>query len=78
VPPHGLVVVEGVYLLRPQLRPVWDLAVFVEVPRDIRAARQHARGQNDVGWIERWMAAEDYYEQLLDPAGLADLVVPGG
>jgi uridine kinase len=77
VAPRGMVVVEGVYLLRPELRPVWDLTVFVEVPRDIRAARLHARGQNDPGWIERWMAAEDYYEQVLDPAGVADIVVPG-
>jgi uridine kinase len=77
VAPHGLVVVEGVYLLRPQLRRAWDLSVFVEVPRDLRAARLHARGQNEPGWIERWMAAEDYYEQVHDPAGLADLVVPG-
>ena len=77
VAPHGLVVVEGVYLLRPLLRRAWDLAVFVEVPRDVRAARLHARGQDDPGWIERWMAAEDYYEQVHDPAGVADLVVPG-
>jgi uridine kinase len=77
VTPHGVVVVEGVYLLRPELRPAWDVTVFVEVPRDVRAARLHARGQNDAGWIDRWMAAEDYYEQVLDPAGLADLVVPG-
>jgi phosphoribulokinase len=77
VPPHGPILVEGVYLLRPQLLWAWDLTVYVEVPRGIRAARLHARGENDAGWIERWMAAEDYYEQVLDPAGLADLVVPG-
>ena len=77
VAPHGLVVMEGVYLLRPQLRWAWDLTVFVEVPRDLRAARLQARGQNEAGWIERWMAAEDYYEQAHDPAGVADLVVPG-
>jgi uridine kinase len=77
VAPHGLVVVEGVYLLRPQLRQAWDLSVFVEVPRHVRGARLAARGQDDAGWIERWMAAEDYYEQVHDPAGAADLVVPG-
>jgi uridine kinase len=77
VAPHGLVVVEGVYLLRPQLRRAWDLTVFVEAPRGIRGARLQARGQDDAGWIDRWMAAEDFYERVLDPAGLADLVVPG-
>jgi uridine kinase len=77
VAPRGLIVVEGVYLLRPQLRQAWDLTVFVEVPRDVRAARMRARGQDDAGWIERWMAAEDHYEQVYDPAGVADLVLPG-
>lgn len=74
---HGVVLVEGVYLLRPELRPLWDLTVYVETPRRTRAARQHSRGETDPGWIERWMAAEDHYEQEHDPAGAADLVVTG-
>jgi uridine kinase len=77
VAPRGLIVVEGVYMLRPQLRPMWDLTVYVDVPLQIRAARQHARGENDAGWIERWMAAENYYEQVHNPASVADIVVSG-
>jgi uridine kinase len=77
VAPRGTVLVEGVYLLRPRLRQLWDLTVFVDVPRHLRAARLHARGENDRGWIERWMAAEDHYEQADNPAGCADLVISG-
>jgi uridine kinase len=77
VAPRGLVLVEGVYLLRPELRPLWDLTVFIDVPGRIGAARLHARGENEQGWIERWIAAENHYELAHNPAGAADLVVSG-
>jgi uridine kinase len=78
VNPAGLVIVEGVYLLRDRLRAYWDLTVFVDAPRELRQRRLHARGENDPGWIERWSAAEDYYERTARPADAADLVVQGG
>jgi len=77
VEPKGIVLVEGVYLLRRELRSYWDFAVYVDAPRDLRQARLHARGENDAGWIERWAAAEDYYEQVEQPAQAADLIVNG-
>jgi uridine kinase len=77
VEPRGVVLVEGVYLLRHELRSYWDFSVYVDAPREVRQARLHARGENDVGWIERWAAAEDYYERVEQPAQAADLVVSG-
>jgi uridine kinase len=77
VEPRRLVVVEGVYLLRPELRAYWDFAIYVEAPGDLRQARLRARGENDEGWISRWTAAEDYYERVDRPREAADLVVNG-
>lgn len=77
VDPGGMVIVEGVYLLRPRLRPYWDLAVYVDTPRQVRQRRLHARGENDSGWIARWTAAEDYYERVHTPTRAADIVVEG-
>ena len=77
VRPEGLIVVEGVYLLRRRLRGYWDFSVYVDTPRDVRVARMHARGENDPGWIGRWAAAEDYYERVERPSAHADLVVNG-
>ena len=77
VDPEGAVVVEGVYLLRPRLRPYWDLAVYVEAARDLRQRRMYARGENDVGWINRWAAAEDFYETVERPSDSADIIVLG-
>ncbi len=76
-PPHGLVLVEGAYLLRRHLRRYWDVALFVRTPRSVRHARMHARDQNASGWIERWVAAEDAYLAAEDPAAAADLTVAG-
>jgi uridine kinase len=77
VQPHGVVIVEGVYLLRHWLRPYWDFSVYVDTPRHLRLSRAYARGENDAGWIERWAAAEDYYEAVDRPAEAADLIVAG-
>jgi uridine kinase len=77
VDPDALVIVEGVYLLRPRLRRYWDLAIYVDAARGLRQRRMHARGQNDVGWISRWAAAEDYYESVERPSDFADIIVPG-
>ena len=77
VRPEGLIVVEGVYLLRRRLRRYWDFSVYVDTPREVRLARMHARGENDPDWISRWAAAEDYYERAEQPSAHADLVVNG-
>lgn len=77
VRPEGLIVVEGVYLLRRRLRRYWDYSVYVDTPREVRLARMHARGENDPEWIERWAAAEDYYVRVERPSAHADLVVNG-
>jgi uridine kinase len=75
--PRGIVLVEGVYLLRMYLRPYWNFAIYVETPREVRLARANARGENDADWIARWAAAEDHYEVVERPAEAADLIVDG-
>ncbi len=75
--PKGVVLVEGVYLLRADLRSYWDLSIYVDTPREVRLSRAYARGENDSGWIDKWAAAEDYYQAVEDPAQSADLIVRG-
>jgi uridine kinase len=77
VAPAGVVLLEGVYSSRPELRAHLDLAIFIETPRDMRKQRMLARGQSPTGWIEAWMAAEDWYLEHLKPAEQADLVLAG-
>ncbi len=77
VAPGGVVIVEGVYSTRPEFRPLLAAAVYVDTPREQRAARMTARRYEDLDWLDHWMAAEDWYVENLRPAERADLVVDG-
>lgn len=77
VRPGGVVIVEGVYLLRRRLREYWDASIWVDTPRDIRERRLRERGENDAGWIHRWMLAEDYYDEVDRPRDAATYTVSG-
>jgi uridine kinase len=81
VEPNEIVLVEGVYSTRPELRPLIDIAIFVQTPRDERRERMLARGhlKNDIRneWLTPWMAAEDWYFANVRPAEHADLVLAG-
>ena len=77
VSPGGVVIVEGVYSTRPELRPRFDVTIFVDTPREERLARMLDRLYNDVAWVERWMAAEDWYLEHMRPLDHVDLVVDG-
>lgn len=77
VPPTPVIVVDGVYSARPELRNEIDLAVLVETPWSERHRRLIARGHGNDAWWPRWNAAEDLYFATIRPAHSFDLVVPG-
>jgi uridine kinase len=77
VAPCTIVMVDGVYSMRPEFRELIDVAIFVDTPRAERRDRMTARGHNPHDWIERWMAAEDWYLENVKPARHADLIVEG-
>ncbi len=60
---YQVVIVEGVYALRHELRALYDLTIWIDCPRPIRLARgivrdgEAARAQ----WEHDWMPAEDHY-----------------
>ena len=77
VEPREVVLVEGVYSTRPELRPYFGATVYVSTPRETRLARMAERGYPDLTWVEHWMAVEDWYVQREKPATHAQLVVRG-
>jgi len=77
VAPFGVIIIEGVYSCRPELREFYDLAVLVETPRAERLSRLRARGENSEEWIQRWDAAERwYFDRVLSKRGM-DYIVSG-
>jgi uridine kinase len=73
-------VADGVFLLHPDLRDLWDLTIFLRCDRDVALARAIAR---DRSWMEnaeeryatRYVPEETRYLEEVDPESLADLVV---
>jgi uridine kinase len=77
-----VVIVEGVYTLRRQLRDVFDIKVWVDAPKDVRHLRMRARheGYDDAArhladrLIDAWEAAEAAYITEERPRDHADIV----
>lgn len=76
-PMPEVVVVEGVYTLRPQLLDAIDVSVYVLTSNETRLLRQADRGENSNEWIQRWVAAEDHYVSSFGPQFVADIVIDG-
>jgi uridine kinase len=83
VPEDAVVVVDGAFLLRPELRDCWDYVIWVQVDPDTMVERGVAR---DVAWVgpeqavrERyrrlWIPLHELYERHTGAPGLADVVV---
>ncbi|MCM0639298.1 uridine kinase family protein [Cellulomonas wangsupingiae] len=77
MPMPDVVLVEGVYTLRPQLLDLVDIAVWVDASAETRLQRQVERGENADEWIARWVAAEDHYVATYDPRSAAAMRVLG-
>jgi uridine kinase len=73
----GVILVEGCYAARPELRRYYDVVVLVRTSAELRAQRQQARADASPAWLERWDAAERYYMENQRPWSYADLVVAG-
>ncbi|WP_168207486.1 uridine kinase family protein [Microlunatus elymi] len=75
IPPARRVVVEGLFVSRPELADVVDLAVLVTADAALRRRRQLARADASPEWLARWDAAERwYFDQVREPDSY-DLVI---
>ncbi|MHB8384256.1 MAG: uridine kinase family protein [Candidatus Binataceae bacterium] len=75
IEPNPIVIVEGVYSSRPELRDLLDAIIFIDAPREVRRHRMLARDHHDGDWMTPWMAAEDWYVEHLRPQEAADLIL---
>jgi uridine kinase len=79
-PIAGTVVVDGLFLLHPELLDLWSLTVFLRCDQRVAMERGIAR---DASWMEnarkryetRYVPEERRYLDEVDPESLADVVV---
>ena len=79
VQPGGLLIVEGNYSTRTELRDFYDFTIWVEAPHDVRLNRGLERGGQDTKqrWLEEWMPEEERYIAAENPRARVDLVLDG-
>lgn len=88
-PDDAVLLLDGVFLLRPERDGLWDVRVLVDVDAELGLARGVERDlvfeapeTRDAGrerrirvWRERYLPADDAYLRAVDPIALADAVV---
>ena len=79
----AILIVDGTFLQRPELRNGWDLTIFVEVSERVAALRGVGRDAALLGGAEsarqlyaaRYQPAFDLYERLCSPSATADVIL---
>lgn len=82
-PADAILIVDGTFLQRPELRGGWDLAIFVETSEHVSEQRGIARDTELLGgtettrqlYADRYRPAFALYESLAAPALAADAIV---
>ncbi|WP_350334230.1 uridylate kinase [Coralliovum pocilloporae] len=78
-----IVIVDGSFLLRTELRGLWDYTIFLDVDREVAQERGAHRDADQLGGVkearrlhdERYQAACDLYLQENKPREIADAIV---
>lgn len=79
VPEAGLLVVDGLFLQRPELTDAWDHVIFLDVPFEVSVARMAARDGSDPDPDHpdqrRYVDAQRHYFATCRPREGADVVI---
>lgn len=79
VDPKATLVVDGSFLMRPEVAHLWDFVVLVETTREVSVARQSARDGSPTDpadpYYDRYLSAYDLYLAQCDPRARAQVIV---
>ena len=75
IEPAPIVVIEGLFVSRPELDDVVDVSVLVMADPHLRRQRQLDRNDATDEWLDRWDVAERWYFDHVRPAASFDIVV---
>jgi len=77
--PGAVLVLDGIFLHRDELRDLWDLSVFLDVPVEISVARMSARDGSSPDpehpCLARYIEGQRLYFQACRPWERADMVI---
>jgi len=82
-PADAILLVDGTFLQRPELRDGWDIVIFVKTTERTSELRGIGRDADRLGgqdashrlYVERYLPAFDLYERLCAPERNADILL---
>jgi uridine kinase len=82
-PPDAILLFDGVFLLRPELAPLWDFSIFVHADFDEIVRRAEARDRELMGGAEavrdryrqRYIPGQELYFSCCTPQEISDVVI---
>jgi uridine kinase len=80
---HAILLFDGVFLLRPELRDQWDLSIYIHVEPDVTLARARERDRDLFGseveielrYGQRYIPGQALYRHEADPMSAATVLV---
>ena len=75
LPADAVLVVDGVFAMRPEYDGFWDLRIWLDIDRATSRARGVGRDGNPEVHATRYEPAEDLYVAAVDPLGTADVEI---
>lgn len=73
--PDAVLLLDGLFLHRPELRDVWNLSVFLRVTPETSVARCAARDGSVPAHVDRYLLGQRRYLTECDPERAASLVI---
>ncbi|MBH0229203.1 kinase [Halobacillus yeomjeoni] len=76
IPRPGIVVIEGVFLQRPEWKGSFDKLIYLDCPKEKRFARESEEARKNISKFQmRYWKAEDYYLNHISPLEKADWII---
>lgn len=77
---QGLLIVDGIFLFRPELNDLWDFRIFIDIDPDESIRRGVARDgpETEELYRRRYVPGQRIYLDSVRPAELADVVLSSG
>lgn len=74
---RGLVIIEGAYAMKPDLRSIYDIKVFMKIDSKLQMDRIIRRNGKEKAEMfrERWIPMENRYFEAFDVEEAADIVI---
>ena len=80
---RAVLLFDGVFLLRPDLRDVWDLSIYLHVEPEVTLARARERdldlfgseAETELRYRERYIPGQALYRDEADPTSVASVVI---